>query len=164
MKAHFLSSCRYHRWAFEVLYKALNRVSDADYRADHGLFFKSIHGTLNHLLLADRIWYSRFAGTVFAVTGLDQELETDRTQLEQALYHQGDAWLTLLEAQPETRFADMLEYCTTTGTPCRTPVDKTLMHLFNHGTHHRGQISAVISRLGLPVPEMDYLYYVRERE
>ena len=52
----------YNRWANERLYEAASKLSDADYRADRGAFFKSMHGTLNHLLVGDRIWMRRFTG------------------------------------------------------------------------------------------------------
>ena len=54
--------CGYNAWCNERLYDAASRVSDADYRADRGAFFKSLHGTLNHLLVGDRIWMRRFTG------------------------------------------------------------------------------------------------------
>ncbi len=50
----------YNRWCNERLYGAAAKISDADYRADRGAFFKSLHGTLDHLLVGDRIWMRRF--------------------------------------------------------------------------------------------------------
>ena len=52
----------YNAWCNERLYDAAAKASDADYRADRGVFFKSLHGTLNHLLVGDRIWMQRFTG------------------------------------------------------------------------------------------------------
>src|SRR4029434_3118727 len=72
---------RYNRWMNERLYECCARIPDAERKRDMGAFFKSIHGTLNHLLLADRIWLGRFTGVPFAVTGLDQELYADFAEL-----------------------------------------------------------------------------------
>jgi uncharacterized damage-inducible protein DinB len=55
MKAHFDMFSRYNSWANERLYDAAAKLSETDYRTDRGAFFKSVHGTLNHLLVADRI-------------------------------------------------------------------------------------------------------------
>lgn len=139
-------------------------VSEEDYRKDAGLFFKSIHGTLNHLLLAERVWQARFRGTVITVKGLDQELVSDRKTLEEQIHSQCRAWREIIWPHPDEWCEQSIVYLNTAGAECRTPVGKTLVHVFNHGTHHRGQMSAVISCLGLPVPEMDYIYYIRENE
>ena len=63
MKPYFDLLAAYNAWANERIYEAASRLSDDEYRADRGVFFKSLHGTLNHLLVADRIWLRRFTGT-----------------------------------------------------------------------------------------------------
>lgn len=88
MKNHLRTLAAYHVWAFEVLYGALLPVADDQYYAGAGLFFCSVHGTLNHLLLADRMWFGRFTDTPYAITRLDAELESDRAELEQSIYAQ----------------------------------------------------------------------------
>lgn len=62
MKTHYTMFAGYNAWANRRLYDAAAQLSDADYRADRGAFFKSMHGTLNHLLATDRIWIRRFTG------------------------------------------------------------------------------------------------------
>src|SRR3712207_6721141 len=59
---HFPMLAAYNAWANRRIYDAVAKLSDADYRADRGAFFKSVHGTLNHLLVTDRIWMRRFTG------------------------------------------------------------------------------------------------------
>ncbi|MEQ8496717.1 MAG: DinB family protein, partial [Gammaproteobacteria bacterium] len=76
----------YHLWAYQALYESLLPLADDDYRADNGLFFRSAHGTLNHLLLVEQVWYGRCTGEAFTVDRLDTELEVDRARLEQAIY------------------------------------------------------------------------------
>ena len=77
-------SARYNRWMNEKLYRAAASLSDEARKRDLGAFFKSIHGTLNHLLLADRVWLSRFQGVPApegfmapGIRSLDQELYAD---------------------------------------------------------------------------------------
>jgi len=55
---------RYNAWANNRLFEAAGRLSAEQYRADRGAFFKSVHGTLNHLLVTDRVWMQRFTGKV----------------------------------------------------------------------------------------------------
>src|SRR5882672_2367061 len=71
MKDHCTSFAGYNAWANRRLYEAAALLSDADYRADKGAFFKSMHGTLNHLLATDRIWMKRFTGEGEAPDRLD---------------------------------------------------------------------------------------------
>src|SRR5262245_32869788 len=74
----------YNTWCNERLYDATARIGDTDYRADRGVFFKSLHGTLNHLLVGDRIWMRRFTGQGEVPPGLGAILYDDFTQLRTA--------------------------------------------------------------------------------
>lgn len=161
MKQHLLTLAGYHHWAFETLYTALLPIGDQHYRNDCGLFFRSIHGTLNHLLLADRVWFGRFSGESYPVASLGQELEHDRARLEQALYADTPRWQHWIAEQSESRLNGVLSYSNLSGTTFQNPLTPVLLHVFNHATHHRGQISAGISSLGFEVPEMDLIMYLR---
>src|SRR5687767_12328888 len=72
---------QYNQWMNERLYECCARIPDEERKRDAGAFFKSIHGTLNHLLLGDRIWLGRFLGKPFAVTSLAQQLYADFDEL-----------------------------------------------------------------------------------
>jgi len=74
----------YNAWANRRLYDAAAELDDADYRADHGAFFSSVHGTLNHLLVGDRIWMHRFTGEGPSLTKLDAILYEDFAELRAA--------------------------------------------------------------------------------
>lgn len=78
---HLQAMARYNQWMNEKLAAVYTRIPDADRRRDMGAFFKSIHGTLNHLLLADRIWMGRFKAQPFAATALTAELYSDFEEL-----------------------------------------------------------------------------------
>ena len=161
MKNHLMMLADYHVWAFEVLYGALLSVSGDQYFADSGLFFRSIHGTLNHLLVGDNVWYGRCAEEPFDVPGLDAELEGDRAELERRLYTQSARWKTWIAGQDEGALARELVYQNMSGANFRNSLPSILLHVFNHGTHHRGQISSAISGFGHDVPEMDLIWYLR---
>ena len=161
MKNHLITLADYHVWAFEVLYGALLPMGDDQYFADAGLFFRSVHGTLNHLLLADRVWFGRFTDAPYPVASLDAELESDRIELEQAIYAQAGVWETWIGQQSPDGLAGDITYRNLKGAEFHNALTSTLLHVFNHGTHHRGQVSAAVSGFGYDVPEMDLMWYLR---
>ncbi|MFW7340932.1 DinB family protein [Pollutimonas sp. H1-120] len=152
----------YHGWANALLLRQLEAVADEHYFAPAGLFFGSIHGTLNHLLLGDRSWYGRFAGAPEIFSSLAQEVEARRPELAQQLCVRSGLWLSLIENTPARVMAGTLHYTTTAGQPAATPWIGTLTHVFNHATHHRGQISAALTRYGYECPELDLIYFLRQ--
>jgi len=159
---HFQTLARYNAWATQSLLRAVEQVPDRDYRQDCGLFFKSIHGTLNHLLLGEhRLWRVRFAGAVPQIASLAQELETDRASLASALLFEAQAWEPMIAAWDALRFDGLLHYTTLRGTAQSLPFAATLAHVFNHSTHHRGQITAALTAMGQPAPELDMVYMLQ---
>ena len=160
---HFLQLARYNVWATRRLLDAVAAVPEADYRRDLGLFFKSIHGTLNHLLVGEHLlWFARFSKGASPRVALDSEVEPDRERLAQALKGGAANWLPLIEGWPAERFDGQLSYTTMRGTAATLPFAATLAHVFNHGTHHRGQITAALTALGQPSPELDLVYCLQE--
>lgn len=164
VKNHLLTLARYHVWAFETLFDAIRPVDDARYHGDSGLYFRSIHGTLNHLLLGDRVWFGRFIARPYKVGGLDEELESDRERLEDALCEQATCWERWIAERDAAELDGVLDYRNLSGNRFRDPVVPTLMHVFNHATHHRGQVSAAVTRLGFEAPVMDLIYYLRAHD
>ena len=163
MKTYFLTLARYGEWATRKLYAHVDAMSEADYRRDAGLFFKSVHGTLNHLLVAEHLlWFPRFAEGVSPKLALNTEVEADRTRLRERLLEAGSRWAPLIEAWPAERFADHLHYTSTKGVAQSLPFAATLGHVFNHGTHHRGQITAAITAMGQACPELDLVWMLQE--
>jgi uncharacterized damage-inducible protein DinB len=160
---HFSTLARYNVWATQRLQDAVAQLDDAAYRKDVGLFFKSIHGTLNHLLVGEHlIWYPRFAKGISPKLALDMEAEPIRERLGQALKGGAANWQPLMESWPAERFEGKLNYTTTRGQNVSLPFAATLAHVFNHGTHHRGQITAALTSLGQPCPELDLVKMLQE--
>lgn len=160
IKTHLIDMAAYHKWAYKKLLIALKDLNNNEYYCDYGLFFKSIHYTLNHLLLVDTLWLARFNGTNPKLTSLSQELFSDRSRLEEALIKNSENWIDFINELKDT--ADTLHYTKTSGVHAKIPYLPTLTHVFNHGTHHRGQITTVISQLGYTIPELDFFYYLNE--
>ena len=160
---HLQTMARYNLWATRRLLDHVALLPEADYRRDMGLFFKSVHGTLNHLLVAEHLlWFPRFAQGQSNVHRLDEEAEPDRARLRERLLDGALAWPPLLDLWPDERLHGTLEYQRTDGQNMALPFAATLGHVFNHGTHHRGQISAALTMLGTPCPEIDLVPMLRE--
>ncbi len=160
---HFQGLARYNAWATGRLLDAVAAVPEADYRRDLGLFFHSIHGTLNHLLVGEQLlWFRRFAEGVSPKVALNAEVEPDRARLAQALRDGAERWQPLIASWPAERFEGEITYTTMRGTPARLPFAATLTHVFNHSTHHRGQITAALTALGQPCPELDLVYLLQQ--
>ena len=160
--AYFSTLARYNAWATRRLFEHVDALSEHDYRGECGLFFKSVHGTLNHLLVAEHAaWFPRFEAGVSNRVVLDAELEPDRAALRTRLLDAAQRWLPLIASWSAARFDGMLDYTTTRGVAQSLPFAATLGHVFNHGTHHRGQISAAITAMGRACPEIDLVWMLQ---
>ena len=163
MKAHYASFAGYNAWANRRLYEAASLLSDADYRADRGAFFKSMHGTLNHLLATDRIWMKRFTGDGEAPDRLDAILHERFADLRTAREAEDRRIVAYVEGLDEARLAGVIRYRrVSTPEEFVQPLAPALDHWFNHQTHHRGQAHAILTGLGKAAPELDLLYFQRE--
>lgn len=153
----------YNAWANRRLYAAVSDLPDAQYRADTGLFFGSLHGTLNHLLATDRIWMKRFTGEGDAPDRLDAILHEDFAGLRAARESEDrriTEWVGSLDADA---LAGLFSYRRVTSPEIFTqPLAPALLHVFNHQTHHRGQCHAGLTRLVGRTPELDLLFFQRE--
>lgn len=139
----------YNQWMNRKIFDVSANLSDAQRKDDMGAFFKSIHGTLNHLLLADKVWMGRFEGTHFAVDSLAQELYADFDALRAEREVQDQRILAWVKELQAARFGETLNFV-----PVSSPIPKSLpmwlavTHLFNHQTHHRGQVTTLLAQLG----------------
>ena len=153
----------YNAWANRRLYDAAEALTDEQYRADTGLFFRSLHGTLNHVLAGDRIWLWRMTGEGEAPDRLDAILHEDLAGLRAAREsedHRITGWVGTLD---EAALARSFSYRrVTTPEPVTQPLAPALLHVFNHQTHHRGQCHAGLTRLVGRAPELDLIYFQRE--
>ena len=92
-RTHFATLARYNAWATRRLLDGVAALGEDDYRRDVGLFFRSIHGTLNHLLVAEHgLWLRRFAEGVSPKLALDEEVEPDRQRLAARLLEGAARW------------------------------------------------------------------------
>jgi uncharacterized damage-inducible protein DinB len=163
MKSRYVMFAAYNAWCNERLYDAAALLSDADYRADRGAFFKSVHGTLNHLLVADRIWMKRFTGEGEAPSRLDAILFEDLSSLRQAREAEDCRIVAFVDGLSQEALAGRLRYRRASSPEeFEQPLGPALLHVFNHQTHHRGQAHALLTGLVGRAPELDLLFFQRE--
>ncbi len=161
-ESYFLTLARYNAWANRRLYDACAALSEAEYMKPRQAFFGSIHGTLNHLLVGDRIWLSRLEHKPNPKITLDQILYGDLVALRVARQAEDDHLINVVGAIAEHRLDQPLAYANTTGRRFQTPLRLVLGHLFNHQTHHRGQVHGLLSQTGVAPPSLDLINYLRE--
>jgi uncharacterized damage-inducible protein DinB len=156
---------RYNCWQNENLYGAANTLADDARRADRGAFFSSIHGTLSHLLWGDSMWMHRFAATpkpdvaisqsADYVTGWD-DLQARRVALDEVIID----WTKTLD--PAWLQGDLSWWSGAVNRQMSKPVDGVVVHFFNHQTHHRGQIHAMLTAAGAKPDATDLMLLLAE--
>jgi uncharacterized damage-inducible protein DinB len=162
MKTHFEMFSRYNAWVNERLYDAAAKLSDADYRADRGAFFKSMHGTLNHLLVADRIWMYRFTGTEPTSGKLDSILYEDFSALREARRNEDARINRFVDGLSTADLDGNIRYRTITNPQdIEQSLAPALDHFFNHQTHHRGQAHGLLTAITGDAPSFDLIIFQR---
>ena len=160
---------RYNSWMNNNLYNLAARLSDEDRKREVGAFFGSIHGTLSHLLLTDRVQLGRFIGpdkTVsfdadrkpIAVQSLAQELYSDFESLRReraATDTMIEEWTGKISA--EWLSSTMRYHAMADGGDWDVPLWVAVTHFFNHQTHNRGQVSVLLKQFGLDPGVTDFM-------
>jgi uncharacterized damage-inducible protein DinB len=161
---------RYTAWMNDKLYAVAGKLDDAERKRDRGAFFKSIHGTLNHLMVADRVWLGRLTNVTpepgFMAPGvraLDQELYADFAELRAERAALDAAILAYAETLTAELLAGEIEYRRGASTR-RHPRWWAVLQLFNHGTHHRGQITTLLVQAGQDPGVTDVLAMLLEEQ
>jgi uncharacterized damage-inducible protein DinB len=164
MKSHFALMADYNAWANGRLYGMASRLPDEQYRRDVGAYFKSLHGTLNHILCADLIWMRRLTGAGEHPTKLGTIVFDDFPSLSAARQHEDQRIIAYVESLSDAQLEETWTYHTLKGTPQKQRRREILAHLFNHQTHHRGQAHAALTILGVAEPDgLDLLLMQWER-
>ncbi len=146
-KNHYILMANYNQWMNIKIYNVCSNIPDADRKKDMGAFFKSIHGTLNHILYGDIAWINRFKDKPINLSlGQDiysdfEELRNERVRLDVELIE----WVSNLDSawlETTFEFKSMVD-----GKTRSANAWVYVSHLFNHQTHHRGQVTTLIKQL-----------------
>ncbi|MBO6510405.1 MAG: DinB family protein [Roseibium sp.] len=147
---------KYNAWMTGKAYATADKMSDADRKEDRGAFFKSIHSTLNHLLFGDRAWMNQFTAGGYKVGAMGEDLYADYAELKS----QHLAICQDIEDFAATLTPDWLDGTLEwtsrgDGKFRKRPRWICVTHMFNHQTHHRGQLSTLFSQAGLDIGRTD---------
>lgn len=152
---HFKLLARYNQGANQRLFDACATLSVPERNADRKGFFRSIHGTLNHLIVGDRVWLARFEGGTSPSTGLDAILYEKFDDLRTARAEEDSRINRLVERLDDDFLAGTIVYVNNEGRTLEDPMHLLLNHFFNHQTHHRGQVHDMLSQAGVETPVLD---------
>ncbi len=149
--------------------EAASRLTDEQLKSDRGAFFKSVLGTLNHILVGDMIWLKRFGSHQASQEALEylstldnpeslgtllfddlKGLKAEREKIDEILIN----WIAGLS---EEDLEDYLSYQNMAGRPQKKLVGSLVSHLFLHQVHHRGQATTLLSQSGVDFGETDIL-------
>lgn len=166
---------RYNQLMNQKILSAANHLNSAELKRDRGAFFGSILGSLNHIYVADVIWLRRFAQhpqqyqslkqlpELSSYTNLRQQIAAElemMSKIRQQLDEMIIAWCQELSTED---LAISLQYKNTQGQTYRRNFGQLVFHFFNHQTHHRGQISTLLSQQGLDLGVTDLLAIIPEQ-
>ncbi|HXZ54090.1 MAG TPA: DinB family protein [Burkholderiales bacterium] len=156
---HLTAMASYNRWMNERLYALCGTLSDAERKRDRGAFFRSIHGTLNHILLGDRLWLSRFLSREFRFKTLADELYADFSELTRERARTDAEIIEWAATLDEGRLAAPLVFHSIVKKQDqRFPMWFLAQSFFNHQTHHRGQLTTLLSQAGIDPGVTDLLW------
>ncbi|MEO9589807.1 MULTISPECIES: DinB family protein [Marinobacter] len=169
LKEHFQLLAAYNQWMNAKVYEAAGRLSASELTKDRGAFFGSILGTLNHIVVADTLWFKRFVTHPSSLDSFQAVVDLENPKsLDQILFDDLDGlkehriWLdrqiiewTSLLSEEDLDF--VLTYHNMKGIPASKRYSILVLHFFNHQTHHRGQVSTLLSQMGVDVGVTDLL-------
>jgi len=155
----FKIQAQYNKWMNDHFYLLCDSISDEERKRDVGVFFKSIHGTLNHILLGDRLWMSRFQDATFDIESLDQELYSDYDELKKQRAITDGNISNYIDNLADDKLHQPITFVSKVKQSEHTYILRDcVLHFFQHQIHHRGQISTLISQLGIDIGVTDMMW------
>lgn len=146
----------YNRAMNQAVYAVCAGIPDPERKADRGAFFKSVHGTLNHLMFGDHAWMNRFTGGARPVRPAGEDLFNDFNEMRAARQALDDEIVAWTETLSDGWLAERVEWHSNMDKRTRNqPRWLLVSHMFNHQTHHRGQLTTVLTQMGYDVGVTD---------
>ncbi|MFC3285043.1 DinB family protein [Litchfieldella rifensis] len=174
LKHHFELMASYNQWMNSKVYEAASRLNETDLVKDRSAFFGSILGTLNHIVVGDTIWLKRFAthpscttslrevADLPSPTSLDQIVSNDFRSLSEHRVFLDEKIIDWISELSDSDLDYVLSYHNTEGVAVNKRFSSLLLHFFNHQTHHRGQVSTLLSQAGEDIGVTDLLELIPE--
>ncbi len=158
---NFQLLANFNTWANTKIFSACKELDDTKYKKDRKAFFSSIHGTLNHLLVVDRTYISRIEGKEHGLKSLDQILYENLFQLEEARIKEDKHLVDLVNNLSNESINKEITYKGFEMGNQTYTINLVLITLFNHQTHHRGQIHNMLSQAGIRPPKIDIPDFIK---
>jgi len=152
----------YMLWADRLMLKAVREVQPDDLTRDAGISFKSLLGTMVHMLASQRLWFSRFSGNPLGRIPTAEDFP-DLPAWIHGWEETASEIEAFLAALTDEQLAGDLTWITTTGETHTRPLWQPVLHLVNHNTYHRGQVVSLLRQMGYQPPSTDLVYYFIER-
>lgn len=159
---HFRMCARYNSWANQQLYDACAKLSEGTYKQPRPALFKSIHGVLNHILVVDRIWLARLNGYDTGISTLEEELHDDFRSLRDARVAEDVILSDYVHGLSDEDLERPIAYRNLADEPHANSQYEILAHLFNHQSHHRGQVNDHISQSEVSPPDLSLIDFLRQ--
>ena len=153
--ANFLLLANFNKWTNNKIITFCKKLTENEYKKDRKAFFSSIHGTLNHLLVVDRAFTSRIEGRKYDLKNLNQILYENLFQLEDARIKKDKNLIDLVNNLSEESINKEITYQNFEAKKTTCTINMMLITMFNHQTHHRGQVHNMLSQAGMKPPQID---------
>jgi uncharacterized damage-inducible protein DinB len=163
MKELLLQYAAFNVWANQQLLETILKLPEDKLHKKVPSSFDTLHATLRHLLYAENTWWQRFGFQKNTGAAGSNDKETTR-ETGNALLQQGKLWEQWINAADEPALLDILTYCNSKGEEFKQPFYQVLLHIFNHGTYHRGQVVTMLRNLGeTAIPGTDFILWSRKK-
>jgi uncharacterized damage-inducible protein DinB len=163
MKELFIQYAAFNVWANNVLFATIETLSGEQQNADMKSSFPSLYKTVLHMLDAESIWWQRLRLQEKIVRPSD-EFTGSFSELSKVLQQQNQQWLKWLQGVNEHGLQHEFIYYNSKKERFKQPVYQMLLHLFNHGTYHRGQLVTMMRQSGVEkIPPTDFIVWSRKK-
>ncbi len=161
MLAHPHTMVLFSAWANDRIYAACKQLPAGEVERDRSAFFRSIHGTLNHILLVDHLYRERIEQVRTRFKSLDEVVHVDLNDLHADQRSSDAYYLDLLDGMPAAELDEPMGFYTLLDDPEYWEVPKRVYYsnLFQHQVHHRGQIHNMLSQAGIDPPAIGFIEY-----
>jgi len=158
-KEFVITLAKYNIWQNQAVYGAADNLNDADRKRNLGVFFQSIHQTLSHLFWGDSTWLCRFTQQPYNNIGIESSVHLfdNWEKLKEARYLLDQEIMDWANHLKEDWLSEVVFYHNSKNLPRRKKADMLVTHFFNHQTHHRGQVHAMLTHYQIPTQDTDLI-------
>jgi uncharacterized damage-inducible protein DinB len=163
MKEILVQLSAYNIWANQLLADLIIQLPEEKQKQEVPSSFRSLHATLLHMLDAESIWWQRLK-LQERITRPGDSFNGDMKELKNSLLHQNRQWNDWISSANEHQLQHVFQYYNLKKEQFKQPVYQMLLHVFNHGTYHRGQLVNILRQLNVEkIPVTDFIAWSRKK-